>query len=401
MARHLRRLIYWLSGGVLALVLLALLACAALWWFFDPDDYRAQLESRASAAIGRAVHLTGRLHWQLGERIVITSDGGEIANAAGFGTQPLARWSRIQLGIAARPLLHKRVLIDRIEVDGLQLQLQRDAQGKVNWELQPAAGKGGAATQSVTVRIGAVTLRGSEVRFQDVTAGADWRATSVVAGAKLPDDLTAADLAFHDIEFSGLAAGGPLAHAGVAFAAQAGSLQYSPQQLQVPQFTLHWADATLSGGVTLQRAAEIRPGTAPQVTAALTLQAPALRTLLATVSVTPPPMQDPDTLGKLQLAAALHYAADAVTMDDLSVTLDDAHLTGRASLPRLQPLALRFDLSADRVDLDRYRKPGNVKSEPFELPLAQLKALDVKGVLRIRQATAAGAAAKEVRIDVQ
>ena len=41
---------------------------------------------------------------------------------------------------------------------------------------------------------------------------------------------------------------------------------------------------------------------------------------------------------------------------------------------------------------------GLEASKPF---LTQLKALDVKGVLRIRQATAAGAAAKEVRIDVE
>ncbi len=83
------------------------------------------------------------------------------------------------------------------------------------------------------------------------------------------------------------------------------------------------------------------------------------------------------------------------------MSLDDTQLTGAASLPRLEPLALRFDLVADKVDLDRYREPDDAKSEPLELPLAKLKALDAKGTLRIREARLVGAAAKEIRIDVE
>jgi hypothetical protein len=56
---------------------------------------------------------------------------------------------------------------------------------------------------------------------------------------------------------------------------------------------------------------------------------------------------------------------------------------------------------ADRIDLDRYREPADVKGDPLELPLAWLKQLDAVGSLGIRQATVAGAAAKEVRIDVE
>lgn len=395
MARHFRRLILWLLAGIATLALLALCALAALWWFIDPDDFRTQIEARASLAIGRPVHLTGRLRWQLGSQIFIASEGGEIANAAGFGPEPLARWSGLRLGIAARPLLDKHVLIDRIDIDGLQLHLQRNAQGMNNWDLQLAGDSGGPATTPVTLRIGAVKLGNATVTWQDAGSGADWRLDELNLNAGLPDDLTAADRQFRNIKLSGRIAGGPLARGGVRFSLQTEALRMAAEQLQIPAFDLQWADATLSGGVVAGF------GASPEVTATLALRAPSLRALLATVGVTPPPMTDSTTLGALQLHTSLRYGKGAAALDDLSVTLDNTHLTGKLSLPHIEPLALRFDLAADQADLDRYLEPDDVKSEPFELPLAKLKSLDVKGVLRIRSAKVAGAAAKEVRIDVE
>jgi AsmA protein len=395
MARHFRRrLTYWVLAGIATLAVLALVALAALWWFLDPDDYRAQIEARAGAAIGRPVRLTGALSWQLGRRIYIVSEGGEIANAAGFGPAPLARWSRIRLGVAARPLLDKRVLIDHIDVHGLQLQLQRDAEGSVNWGLQGAGGDEKSAAQSVAVRIASAAVHEGTVHYVDARTGADWHATALEVRARLPEDFTAAEREFRDVALSGRLAGGPLADEGVVFALQTATFRLSSQLLLLPAFTARWADATVAGEVAL------RPEE-PGVEAKINLQAPSLRTLLATIGVEPPPMRDAATLGALHLALALRYAAGAATMDGLSMRMDGTHLTGRVELPTLQPLAVRFNLSADRVDLDRYREPVAMKSEPLELPLARLKQLDARGTLRISEATIAGAAAKEVRIDVE
>ena len=69
-------------------------------------------------------------------------------------------------------------------------------------------------------------------------------------------------------------------------------------------------------------------------------------------------------------------------------------------LPTLSPLSVRFDLAADQVEVDRYLTPEDEPGTPLQLPLAQLKALDAKGALTIRRATLAGAAAREMRIDV-
>jgi hypothetical protein len=62
---------------------------------------------------------------------------------------------------------------------------------------------------------------------------------------------------------------------------------------------------------------------------------------------------------------------------------------------------MRFDFSGDSIDFDRYLEPADYKGKPFELPLAQLKALNVQGVLKMKSATVKGAKATELRIDVE
>ena len=395
MARNLHRLILWLLAGLATLAVLVLLVLAALRWWLDPNDFRPQLEARASSVIGRPVRLIGALRWQLGTRIYLASEGGEIANAPGFGAQPLLRWSGLRLSVAARPLFDQRVLIDRVDMDGLQVNLQRNAQGAINWDLQLAGEADGAASAAVTLRIDVVVLRNASVRYQDAASGADWRITELALHVMLPQDMAAAALQFRDLNLAGRVSGLSIASGGAPFALRADSLRFAAQQLQVPTFAMHWGDARLEGGVTAQL------GAAPVAKGALVLSAPSLRALLNSVRVTPPPMSDPTTLGALGVSASYQYAAEAISLTDLSVQLDDTSLTGTLSLPRLDPLTLRFDLLGDHVDLDRYREPDDVKSEPFELPLAALKALDAQGVLRIQATTVAGAAAKQLRIEVE
>ncbi|MEO6187087.1 MAG: AsmA family protein, partial [Steroidobacteraceae bacterium] len=200
MARHIRRLIFWLLGGIAALALLAVLALAGLWIFLDPNDFRGQIEARANAAIGREVHLSGNLRWELGPQIFIVSEGGDVANAPGFGPTPLASWAQVRLGVAARPLFSRRVLIDRIDIKGLKLNLQRNAQGQDNWTFRPAKAANPAAPSSVTIRVGAVKLRDADITWRDAGSGADWHLSELAFSARLPEDLAAPTREFHDIE---------------------------------------------------------------------------------------------------------------------------------------------------------------------------------------------------------
>lgn len=402
MARQHRRLIYWFLGTLAALIVTAMVA---VWWFIDPERLRVRIEAEATAALGRSVRLHAPLHFKPGWRIAIAGGAGEVGNAPGFGTEPLARWTGVELGIALRPLLRREVQVDRVVVDGLVLDLQRDAAGRVNWELpglQAADGDPGGADpanaqagEAGSFSIDAVALRAAAVRFRDATTGADWRVQQLDLAVELPADLAASPLQFGDVVLAARLSGGPLPAAGVPLQIEAPLVELALPAVSLPRFAVQWAEARIEGSV------DAVAGDVPAVNGHIKARAPSLRALLASAGITPPPMNDPGTLGAFSLETTLRYAEGAAGLTALTLQLDETRLTGSASLPSLSPLALRFDLAADRMDVDRYLAPDAPDDEPFELPLAQLQALDAKGVLRIDAATVAGAAAKQVRIDVE
>jgi AsmA protein len=395
MARSVRRLTRWLLAGFAALVLLLLLAVTGLWLFFDVDRLRGRIEANVSQTIGRPLHFTGPLRWQRGLRLAISSEGGEVANAPGFDAEPFAHWQRISLGVALWPLLHKQVLIDRVVIDGLALHLQRDAAGRDNWQFAPRTPASADAAASTTLRVGAVVLRDARVRIQDATTGADWRAESMAVSARLPADLAAADRRFADVRFAARLSGGQLPTAGVQAAFEAAALHVSSDVIELPAFAAQWADASLTGSITA------KPGEPWSAQGSLALRAPSLRTLVATVGSLLPSTADPKAFGPISLSSRLAYGSAGLDLSALDLQLDDTRMTGNAALPTLQPPALRFDLAADRMVIDRYLEPDDAVREPFTLPLAGLKALDARGVLRIERATLAGATARKVRIDVE
>ncbi len=108
---------------------------------------------------------------------------------------------------------------------------------------------------------------------------------------------------------------------------------------------------------------------------------------------------------------AVHIAATArvamradpsqVQLSDLDLALDDMHVRGSAAIADLDKMALRFDLSADDINLDRLVPPAAAGGEdearasrgpatqqpPTQLPIAGLRSLDAQGTLRIHSIT--------------
>jgi hypothetical protein len=224
-----------------------------------------------------------------------------------------------------------------------------------------------------------------------------WQLHDLSLDVKLPADLKAPVRELRDVALRGRLAGGPLPAAGIAVAFEAAYLKQdaSAATLAVPALQARWDDVQLSGSVNAMYGAPLTAN------GQLTLRVPSVRTQLERLKVALPPMADPKTLGRLDVDGSFDLKGSALAVTGLHVVLDDTQLSGTVSMPQFRPLALRFELAGDAVDFDRYLEPADYKGKPFELPLAQLKALNVQGVLRMKSATVMGAKATELRIDVE
>jgi AsmA protein len=406
MARHARRLITWIGGGILALVLLAVAAVVALVWLVDPNVYKPRIATAATQSLGRPVTLAGDLRWSIGWDIGIESADGTIGNAPGFDETPFARWRALRLGLDTRALLRKRVVIDRLELIELTLNLERNAAGEGNWTF-PARKSDATSGKTVDLQVASIHLRDSKLTFTDAqdavpANGSVWQADDVSLDVDLPADLKAQVRELRDVSLSGRLRGEPLPAAGVAFAFEAASVQHDAVSgtLDVPRFRATWMEAELTGNVQAAFGKEAGES-APSAQGKLVLRVPSVRQLLASLETTVPPMADPGTLGRLEVESGFQLKDGVLSAPDLQAKLDDTVMSGSVAITGFSPLALRFDLYGDVIDLDRYLQPADYEGKPMELPLPQLKALDARGVLRMKSARVAGATAEELRIDVQ
>ncbi len=179
----------------------------------------------------------------------------------------------------------------------------------------------------------------------------------------------------------------------------------------VKPLKLQWRDLTLSADV---RAEHIKK--APAIHANLTTNSFSPRKLAEALKLDLPPTADPKVLTKAALSTQLSASTSAASLKDLKLTLDDSTLTGSASAREFAKPVVRFDLALDHIDADRYlpppakgkggqptaASPGQAAAgAAVQLPLKQLRRLDLQGSLRVGKLKIAKLNATDIRFNAR
>jgi AsmA protein len=134
------------------------------------------------------------------------------------------------------------------------------------------------------------------------------------------------------------------------------------------------------------------------------------RTLLAALDPEPLITADPKVLGSLTGSGRWQYRDDGIGLAALDLVLDDTRIRGSVAQSAATPARTRFDLTLDRIDLDRYLEPdpapagsgaGAGAEVPTELPLATLRDLRLDGRARVGELRYAGLALTGTDVTVQ
>ncbi|MDT8880585.1 AsmA family protein [Halomonas saccharevitans] len=179
--------------GVLGLVMVG--AVVYVTTFFDPNDLKPRLIEVVREHSGLELTLDGPLSWSFYPRLGV---GVQQAEARlpdqGDDSAPFAALSHAEVSLAFAPLLRGEIAIDGLTLDDLYLDLERDAQGRGNWEVlserlgergeqaeaalapasagpAPTAGNG----LSVALNIASVQVNRGEVHFRDALADRELR----------------------------------------------------------------------------------------------------------------------------------------------------------------------------------------------------------------------------------
>ncbi len=378
-----------LAGMVVAgIVLLVVLGLLAVKLFVNPSEFKPRIIAAVHDSTGRELSLPGEVHLGVFPWISVEFGPASLSNPGGFPETPFVAVRHVALRVRLLPLLRRKLEVGRIEIDGLDLRLARNAQGKGNWEdlggqSRAAAAPGGRSAASSTEALqdlGGIVVRDSRFSYQDLTAeqinlelgqvssgtatpvSARLRLTSKPGAAPLDlaahltvtPDLEASRIAVGKLELDGTRAAGPgIAALAFKFAAPQLQADLKSQTASVPQFTAELAQALLSGSLEGTRIID-----APAFRGTFKLEPVSPREIMGKLGTVLPATQDPKALTHLSASGAFTYSGDGAEAHALEVHLDDSTLRGKVAITDFKTSALSFELALDQIDFDRYRAPA-------------------------------------------
>lgn len=429
------KLLMLVAAVVLVLAMVAILVVTLL---FDPNDYKPEIVTAVDDATGRTLTLEGNLELQVFPRLRIALGPAEISNAPGFGDAPFARIEGAELDVALLPLLTGRVRIGQARLEGLTLNLARNARGGNNWQDLAAssapAETGPAPTEShaLDLDVGRLEIVDANLNWSDATTGSSWQLANLnlqtsgfgpgvafplslafrLAGQDLTVDVDAkmrATLALADnryrledlaVDINGQGAAWPGTKGEAEMSSALLDADLAAGTLKLDGFSLAMLGVRASGNLdgqhllgdlTLAGALEIASFDPHELLDALGVK-------IETA--------DDGVLREASGRARLAYDPNQIMLTDLALKLDQSELKGRAGLKRG---AVDFDLAIDSINIDRYLPPseeGEASTaeegslDAVDLPVDVLKSLAASGKLAIGQAELLGLKLANVRFDL-
>ncbi|OHV11161.1 AsmA family protein [Kushneria phosphatilytica] len=130
-----KRLFRILLAGIGVLALLAVAGVVYVTTFVDPNDLKPRLVEAVKERTGLDLSLNGPISWTFYPRLGVTVEDA-VARLPDQDrvSDPFAAFTRADVKVRLAPLITGDVSVDGVTLDGLKLNLVRDASGHGNWQ---------------------------------------------------------------------------------------------------------------------------------------------------------------------------------------------------------------------------------------------------------------------------
>ena len=171
------KIIKYLVIAIIALLVLFIAGAGILVATVDPNDYKEEIIAAVKDATGRTLNLEGDIGFTFFPKLGVKLGHAELSNAAGFGKQPFAGVDNVGVSVDLLSLLKMKVQADTIVLKGLRVNLQKNKNGKTNWD--DLSGNSSAKTDSssssdgagIGLEVAGIHITDSQVVYDDQQAG--------------------------------------------------------------------------------------------------------------------------------------------------------------------------------------------------------------------------------------
>src|ERR1700744_459470 len=119
------------AGGIVALLAAVLLG---VWLFVNPHAYKDRIAAAVQESTGRELKLQGDIKLSVIPWVALELGPASLGNPPGFSDEPFLSFSHASIRVRLLPLLRQRLEVARVELEGLDLRLRKNAAGRGNWQ---------------------------------------------------------------------------------------------------------------------------------------------------------------------------------------------------------------------------------------------------------------------------
>jgi AsmA protein len=347
----------WVGLAVVCLVVIVIAALLIIPRFIDAKHFREPLQKMVSEASGRPFSVGDDVRLSLFPWAGVSFSDLRLGNPAGFAEPDFVTIKAFDVRVKLLPLLARKIQVDRLVVSEPRAFLVTDQNGRVNYDFgsKPAAGAApapaGTGLPIQSLAVGEVSIAGGSIALIDHKAETRHELSNV--------NLSLKDLSLErPVEFSLSAA---VNRKPVAVQGRFGPVGDQLGKGKVPL------------GLTVDAAGQLKLTAkgvlenllaGPRADLVIDVAQFSPRKLLAEFGQSLPAAADPKTLERLTVKAAVKADADAVSITDGSLKLDQSKLSFTLTAKEFSKPNLAFSLNLDQIDLDRYLPPPAETQRP-------------------------------------
>lgn len=441
---------------IVAIVLVSFIGLLVIGYtMLDPNDFKQEISDIVKKKTGQELVISGDIEKSIYPNLGVNIGAVALKNPKGYEADNFAQLERMNISVSLMPLFSGKIVADKILLQGVKINLEKDSQGKANWEVfaQPATGKLTAdksepekAKDKQPQEIDAdkfqfegielidanVTLndkqKGKKIKLdkinliteveeltkpflmkfsaqlqQDkpqITAKVDLK-TLITLSADLKkinlDDLTASlDADAPDILPTKVEA---KLEAAVA-------LDLNQMSVAVKQLELKLFDLLLKGDINAKDIASDL-----QLDAKVELVRFNPRDLTQKLKIELPPMQGKDALTAVEMKAVIAGTLQKLELKELNIGLDQTKVTGNAAVANFANPAITFAINIDKINADNYMPPKSdkpaaqqqqvVETKNEKLDLEPLRQLNLNGNITIGELIINKLKAESIKVTVK
>ncbi len=396
--------------GCLAVVIIAALLIIPM--FVDVQKYKPVLENKVVEATGRPFSVGNDLKLSLFPWAGVSFSDLQLGNPPGFAEKEFVKVKSFEVRVKLLPLISKEIEVKRFVMNGPQIVLVKNKNGRGNWEQpkqqqkestdkKPApadspAGLGGLPISALTV--GNFSIQNGSALWIDHTTNTRKEVKDISLILKDVSLDRPVQLKFTaELDKNPLSLEGTVGPVGSGMGKGVIPLDLSLKALK------HLA-MTLKGNLE-------NPATTPGVDLDITVDTFSPRELVAALGQSfPVQTTDPKALSSLDFKAHIKADANQATVSKGVMNLDQSQLSFSATATQFSLPNLKFDLSLDKINLDRYMPPKSDQPSAEKVPAkgqkkktdyTPLRRLILDGLLKIGKLTISKANIQDVYLQVK